>query len=156
MVLGRDGEATAAGSDVGVAAATIRPAAVVVAGLVGVELRLGPGVRLRRIVARRGALFVAGEEARGFEAGPQGFAFGGEGFDVVEVRLEDERCVGIEGAEPGGERAGDAVRERDDGLAPEGAVGFLVVGVGRVAGDAEQLRGDADGQRDLAGGCVLW
>jgi len=37
-------------------------------------------------------------------------------------------------------------------LAPEGAGGFLVVGVGVVAGDAEEHGGDAEGEGDLAGG----
>ena len=57
--------------------------------------------------------------------------------------------------QPGGEGLGGAVDEGQDGLAPEGAGGLLVVGIGVVAGDAEQHRRHADRERDLAGGDVL-
>ena len=59
------------------------------------------------------------------------------------------------GREPGGEGLGGAVDEGEDGGAPEGAGGFLVVGVGVVAGDAEQHGRHAERQRDLARGDVL-
>jgi hypothetical protein len=51
----------------------------------------------------------------------------------------------------GGQCGCDAVDQRDDGLPEEGAVGFGVVGVGVVAGEAEQLWWDTEGQCDLAG-----
>jgi hypothetical protein len=45
--------------------------------------------------------------------------------------------------------------EGQDGEAPEGAGGLLVVGVGVVAGDAQEHRRHAERQGDLAGGGVL-
>ena len=59
-----------------------------------------------------------------------------------------------------GEGLGGAGDEGEDGLcarlrqdgAPEGAGGFLVVGVGVVAGDAEQHGRHTQRERDLAGG----
>lgn len=59
------------------------------------------------------------------------FAFGGQGFDLVETGLEGQGRA-VSGAQPIGEGAGGAGRERDDGVAPEGEVGFGVVGVGVV------------------------
>ena len=58
-------------------------------------------------------------------------------------------------AQPLRERPGDAVRQRQHGLPPEGAVGLLVIGVGVVAGNAEQHRRHAEGERDLARRRVL-
>ena len=91
-------------------------------------------------VAGSGAFFVVGEEGGGLEAGPEGFAFGGEGVDLVEVGREGE-VGGVGGGEPSGQGFGGALDEGDDGVAPEAAVGFGVIGVGVVAGDGEQHRG---------------
>ena len=101
------------------------------------------------------AFFVVGEEGCFFEAGPEGVAFGGKGFDLVEVGLQGEGGVAVSGAEPIGEGGGGAGQQRDDGRAPEGAVGFLVIREGVVAGDAEEHGRDAQCQRDLAGGGVF-
>ena len=54
----------------------------------------GEAVDVRVSDCRGRALFVVGEEGCGVEAGPLGVAFGGEGVDVVEVRLEGEGCAG--------------------------------------------------------------
>jgi hypothetical protein len=44
------------------------------------------------------------------------------------------------------------LHERDHRLAPEGAIGFLVIAIGVVAGQAEQQRRHAESERDLARG----
>lgn len=54
---------------------------------------------------------------------------------MVEVGAQGEIC-GVGRTEPVGQGAGGAGGERDDGVAPEGAVGFLVVGKRVVARDA--------------------
>ncbi len=59
------------------------------------------------------------------------------------------------GREPGAERRADAVRERQHGRAEEHAVRFLVIRIGVVARNAEQLRRHAEGERDLARRGVL-
>jgi len=95
------------------------------------------------------ALFVVGEEGCFFEAGPEGFAFGGKRFDLVEVGEQGEGGA-VGGAEPVGEGPGGAGGEGDDGVAPERAVGFLVVGEGVVAGDASPQSG-APHRRSMGG-----
>jgi hypothetical protein len=81
-----------------------------VCGVVGVEL-VGAGlVRRHLAVADGGAFFVGGEEGcfrfllahLRCDAGPECFAFGGEGVEGVEVGADGER-FGVAGCEPGGE-----------------------------------------------------
>ena len=79
------------------------------------------------------------------KAGPEGVAFGGEGLDFVQVGEEGESAVTVCGAEPVGEGRRGAGEEGDDGGSPEIAVGFLVIGEGIVAGDAEEHGRDAEG-----------
>jgi hypothetical protein len=53
------------------------------------------------------------------------------------------------------QRRADPARQRQHGAAEEHAVGLLIVRIGVVAGDAEQHRRHAQGQRDLARRGVL-
>jgi hypothetical protein len=53
---------------------------VVIAGLLGAEFEAGLWP-----IAGGGAFFVVGEEGGFFQASLEGVAFGGEGFDLVEV-----------------------------------------------------------------------
>ena len=68
----------------------------------------------------------------------------------VEIGLQAGGAEG--GFQPLGETLGGAARQRDHRLPIEGAVGLGVIGVGVVAGKAQQQGRHAEGQGDLAGG----
>ena len=96
-------------------AAVADPAAEFVAELAGVEVGFRCDGRAKLVgvaldlvaagdgaVADGGAFFVGGEEGGFLEAGPQGFALGGEGFDGVEVGAEFEGAsAGMQPLGPG-------------------------------------------------------
>ncbi len=65
-------------------------------------------------------------------------AFGGEGFELVEVGAEFQ-SLAEGGLQPVRERGGGALHERQDGGAPEDALRFGHVRVGVVAGNAEHV-----------------
>ena len=108
-----------------------------VTGLVGIEQLCGV-VWWLSAISRSGAFFVVGEEAGFLQAGPLGVTFGGEGVETVEIGADIERDVAVGRRQPFGESGRGAVDEGQDGLAPEGAVGFLVVGERVVTGNAQQ------------------
>ena len=90
------------------------------------------------------ALLVIGEERRGIDACPFRRALVGQRLDAVDVVVNREAQRKAR-REPAPEIFLRAVDQRNNCLAPEGAVGLPVIGVMIVAGDAEAQRRHAEG-----------
>ena len=102
----------------------------------------------------RRALFVVGEERRRVEPRPQGIALGAQCLHGVEVRAQLQAAA-IGGAEPARQRLQGARRQGQHRVPPKASVGFGVIRVRRITGDADQHRGNTQSQRDVAGGGAL-
>src|SRR4029079_5292826 len=105
-------------------------------------------------VTSRKALFVDGQKCRIAYALPERGTIGRERLHAIGIGRENQ-AVAESRRKPVGQRAGNSCCERKYALAPEGAVGFLVVRIGVVARNGEQHRRHAKGQRDLARGRML-
>jgi len=104
----------------------------------------------RRAVAHRLALFIEREERRLADAFPFGGALARQCFETVGVIVEPK---GTEARLQLGLKALLHARdERQNGLAPEGAIGLGVIAERIVAGQAQKQRRHAEGERDLARG----
>jgi hypothetical protein len=103
-----------------------------------------------RAVARRLALLVHGEEGGASDAAPFERALLSKSVDAVGVVIEAEgRKARLR---PGVKRLLHSPHERNDRLAPEGAIGLLVIAECVVARQADEQRRHAEGERDLARG----
>src|SRR5690606_12306896 len=93
-----------------------------------------------RAIAERQPSFLDAQHFAGRKnAVPQRLSFIGERGDLVEIDLDAQRAaVPPDRRQPMQQGARDAVRHRRDRLAPEGAIGLLIIGVGRVARQADQ------------------
>jgi len=113
------------------------------------EIALGEERFLRRrAIAQRFALFVEREEGGLADAFPFACAFARQGFETVCVIVEAKRSEPR--LQPSLKTLLHARDERQHGLAPEGAIGLGVIAEGVVAGQAQEQRRHAEGERDLA------
>ena len=102
----------------------------------------------RGAVAQRFALFIEREESRLADAFPFGRAFARQRFKTVGVIVEPESSKAR--LQPGLKALLHARDERQNSLAPGGAIGFSLIAEGVIAGQTQQQRRHAEGERDLA------
>ena len=100
-------------------------------------------------VTGREALLVDGQKCRIADALPERGTIGSERLHAIGIGRENQ-AVTESRRKLVSQRAGNSCGERKHALPPEGTVGFLIVRIGVVAGNGEQHRRYAKGQRDLA------
>ena len=89
---------------------------------------------------------VEGQELGGLEPRPGPFAPQRERRDIVQVDVEQQPLAEARG-EPAVELVAQVAEQGENGVLPEREARLLVVGIGVVARDTEQLRAERPGWR---------